>query len=240
MNRAPGTDFYSTSWVTPSNGSLDVAGNMVALDVLNAAFSFLPANSTAQNGTITGPEGSKRSQHTLRIVGGVVGGVVGGLLIAALVLVFYKIHQRKRRSRNFTEKVEEPEVHNNGRIEPYTYHAETGNTTISEISVESGNSFIAQRPPIYVGRSSTSARMSMLDNNPILPSSQMSGTASTAAAQSSGAENANESTTVVGQAVWQPDWSTSDDVSSLLSRLVDLLQARGQPISEEGPPRYEW
>ncbi|KAF5349387.1 hypothetical protein D9758_015509 [Tetrapyrgos nigripes] len=79
-----GSDAYTTNWKGKANSVLSVPGNIVALDVLNAAV-VVPFNTTSDITHVS---------HTGVIVGGVVGGLAGVLSVVAVV---FFLCRRKRR-----------------------------------------------------------------------------------------------------------------------------------------------
>jgi hypothetical protein len=213
---------------------------MVALDVLNAAFSFLPANYAAQYSTRTS-DSTDLSYNTSIVIGGVVGSVLGSWLIMVLVYMLC-IRQRKTQSRDLTEESEGHEDHNDEQalhVEPFMYDGpRTGDMQISMGS----ETLSDQVPPMRVGHPPKLTPSTPHNRNPVPPSSRMAVPSSPLlAVQSSAIENNNEMVNVISQEdMQQPVVSPNGDVPSLVYHFIaDLLQNREQPIAEEQPPRYE-
>ncbi|KZV77384.1 hypothetical protein PENSPDRAFT_679553 [Peniophora sp. CONT] len=96
---APGTDFYTTSWLGPHNSSFSATGNIAALDVLNAAIS-LPAPTPSPGNPLadpTTPSNNLNMTSTSVRVGVIVGGAVGGLVAVGIFIVAFLLWRRRRR-----------------------------------------------------------------------------------------------------------------------------------------------
>ncbi|VDB84790.1 unnamed protein product [Peniophora sp. CBMAI 1063] len=97
---ATDTDFYTTSWFGPANSTFSAAGNIAALDILNAAFSFATptTSSSSPDSSSTAPTSSSttapgKTSSAGAIAGGVVGAVVS---VAAIVGIVLRWRRRRR------------------------------------------------------------------------------------------------------------------------------------------------
>ncbi|KAI0029573.1 hypothetical protein K488DRAFT_88609 [Vararia minispora EC-137] len=115
LARAPGTNFYSASWVGPPSNAPDPHGNLGVIDILNAAVHV--ASASSNKATVSGPSiqltspspqpasPSPQSTSPARtniarpstgpIVGSIVGSVAGALFLVAIFVML-----RRRRKRN--------------------------------------------------------------------------------------------------------------------------------------------
>ncbi|KZV77390.1 hypothetical protein PENSPDRAFT_747116 [Peniophora sp. CONT] len=104
----PGTDFYTTSWIGPPDPNFSPAGNIAALDVLNAAVLFATPNapgpttssteSSATGSSVASPTDSHSATHNKSSnVGGIAGGVVAGIVVAFAAGAAYIIWRRRRK-----------------------------------------------------------------------------------------------------------------------------------------------
>ncbi|KZV68896.1 hypothetical protein PENSPDRAFT_686824 [Peniophora sp. CONT] len=94
---------YSSVLFGPPPAEFSNAGNLVALDVLNAAFDMVPKNSTTSStGSSSSPSTTAAGSHSSSTssstpVGAIVGGVVGGVAaIAALIGAFFWWRRSRR------------------------------------------------------------------------------------------------------------------------------------------------
>ncbi|KAI0028803.1 hypothetical protein K488DRAFT_89366 [Vararia minispora EC-137] len=105
LARAPGTDFYSASWVGPSSNVLDPHGNLGAMDVLNAAVHVASAFSNETTGSGLSPQPA--SPNIARInIGTIVGSIIGGITSVLLVVSFLILRRRRKRKSAATASVQ--------------------------------------------------------------------------------------------------------------------------------------
>ncbi|KZV64450.1 hypothetical protein PENSPDRAFT_656575 [Peniophora sp. CONT] len=102
--RAPNTDFYTTAWSSgPTNSTFIASGNIAALDVLNAAFSFVaPPHSASSSG---GSSPAMMHSNTAKLMskpnaGAIAGGVVGGIVASAIILAAFWWRRRHNHTNN--------------------------------------------------------------------------------------------------------------------------------------------
>ncbi|KZV59441.1 hypothetical protein PENSPDRAFT_416959 [Peniophora sp. CONT] len=97
--RAPDTDFYTTAWSSgPTNSTFIASGNIAALDVLNAAFSFVaPTLSSSSPGSSNSTTShSNPEKLTSKPDGGVIAGsVVGGVVASAAIVAAFLLWRRR-------------------------------------------------------------------------------------------------------------------------------------------------
>ncbi|VDB93435.1 unnamed protein product [Peniophora sp. CBMAI 1063] len=96
------SDLYAPSWtVGPPPTSLNAGGNVAAVDVLNAAFSFASPNSSS-TGPASGPTGGSTArpsaQDRSRDTGAIAGGTVAGVLAIAIAAFLVWHHRRRKRA----------------------------------------------------------------------------------------------------------------------------------------------
>ncbi|VDB92059.1 unnamed protein product [Peniophora sp. CBMAI 1063] len=99
---APNNSFYGTSWFTSRPQSFIAAGNIAALDVLNAAFSF--ATPTSDSPTASSPSMSTSSSMATSTgsdsnTGAIAGGVVGSAAVTLAVIVGLFLYRRRSRAK---------------------------------------------------------------------------------------------------------------------------------------------
>ncbi|VDB89421.1 unnamed protein product [Peniophora sp. CBMAI 1063] len=262
-SRAEGTSFYVPSWFGPSNTSFHALGSIAALDVLNAAFSFVERDSTGRDGNSTTPDtrdssgggdddNSVKSWHAGAIVGGIVGAVTA-LLIVGFGFWLHRRRARRRSSAKMSqEKLQEA---GNGRgdgivIEPFLgghEHSESGSdqpyTPTDPFARAHANSS-GTVMPVTVGQQSKSDRYNL--SVPQLASSPVSITGARSLPVASSPSGSGGETTLSSS---RPPQSESEDIPGLVQRLNSLLQASGHgpiiaPVGETGtydeaPPQYE-
>jgi hypothetical protein len=120
-----GGDSYTTNWTGSPNSTFSVPGNIVALDVLNAAIT-LPYESSIRpfhfqlpwflfrsNATSSAPLVVRKPNHTGAIVGGVVGGLAGIFLLCATAYLW-------RRHAAKTRQIEAQKAEQS--VEPFVTH----------------------------------------------------------------------------------------------------------------------
>ncbi|KZV76054.1 hypothetical protein PENSPDRAFT_680511 [Peniophora sp. CONT] len=154
---APNDSYYSTSWIGAE--SYDASGNIAALDVLNAAFSFLPSMSSAGNSSTSSSSPSptsiamhSKSSRTGAIAGGVVGGVVAAVAAITVVLLC-----RRRRRTGANDISNENEDDNAGRmhsVEPFTsrqaYNLTASKSERVNSATQQGAPSLVASPPVSV------------------------------------------------------------------------------------------
>ncbi|KZV60968.1 hypothetical protein PENSPDRAFT_659255 [Peniophora sp. CONT] len=136
--RSPGTDAYSTALFGPGPppSTFSSSGNILALDVLNAAFDALPRDNDT----------SMPSSRTASRIGAIAGGITGGVVcIAVLLGTLFVYLRRRRRSHDTHDGVDEnaTDIQQSSRpvsvvasVEPYTLVAPTSSRTKRATSPE--------------------------------------------------------------------------------------------------------
>ncbi|KZV77410.1 hypothetical protein PENSPDRAFT_679577 [Peniophora sp. CONT] len=242
LSPAPNSSSYSTSWYGPPVSSFSAAGNIAALDVLNAVFSFVapassPGNSSSGNTTGTsgsGASGPRQSASTTSsssnaatIAGGVVGAVV--LLTAIATLVIW--HRRRSRKHDDTtyvtqrERVAAGDVAN--AVEPFALRRPSPSAPLSKwqrfyADRRPANSASSSSPAVPAG--SNSMRIQQNGNSLTLG---MGPTQTTAVPRNSSGEANQQSTPTEAAAM--------TELTSFLRRLNNLVRGH----QEELPPQYE-
>ncbi|VDB89470.1 unnamed protein product [Peniophora sp. CBMAI 1063] len=136
--REPGGNVYSTALFGPPPASNASSGNILALDVLNAAFDMLPSTNNASAGATssTAPTSSPSSQDASSSpasskAGAIAGGVIGGAITMAVLLgALLWCRRRRHRVAQKTQTAapdEQTTRHTNSQtmpevvsVEPYT------------------------------------------------------------------------------------------------------------------------
>ncbi|KZV60966.1 hypothetical protein PENSPDRAFT_759722 [Peniophora sp. CONT] len=93
-------DNYGTVIFGPSPQAYNSNGNIIALDILNAAFDSLPHNASATSApssTSSGSAGDSKSNSSSPPIGAIVGGVMGGLAVLGALAGAAVWYRRKHR-----------------------------------------------------------------------------------------------------------------------------------------------
>jgi len=262
-SRQPGTDFYETSWFGPANATLNTFGNLAALDVLNAEFSFVAQNSSGPSTPLNDTSGSNGdhnggSPSSSSSLGAIVGGVVGGVvaITAVAVSVFFCHRRRKQRSNApIHEKYRAPGEDFGAATEPFlTYSDAAGDSSYVNISHDpststripeeptSAGQFVNQ-PPGRLTVGHTSSKLALMN-----ASGGQQGSTSNMSYPPAPASSGDASTSVSNEQSNRNQTTQADnvgDLPGLVQRLNQLLQMRGPvhterlPYSDEMPPQYE-
>ncbi|VDC01088.1 unnamed protein product [Peniophora sp. CBMAI 1063] len=105
-NNARSGSSYAQALFGPPPATFSNNGNLVALDVLNAAFDMIPKNASSSSSSGSSPSGTSAPSQTSSTssstpVGAIAGGVVGGVAgLAALVGVVFLWRRRNQRQRD--------------------------------------------------------------------------------------------------------------------------------------------
>ncbi|VDB96010.1 unnamed protein product [Peniophora sp. CBMAI 1063] len=99
----PNNSAYSRSWDgPPATSFVEAGGNIAALDVLNAAFSFVePSAPSASSSSMVGQTPTEAplkpvSTKSRSTTGAIAGAVVGGVVAAAAVIAIFVLWRRRR------------------------------------------------------------------------------------------------------------------------------------------------
>ncbi|KZV73594.1 hypothetical protein PENSPDRAFT_682722 [Peniophora sp. CONT] len=219
---APGTDFYTTAWAGPSSTTFNAGGNIAALDVLNAAFSFLVPSAispSASGSGATTPQTSvamdPRTSQTSGAqdvrgpspAGAVVGGVAGGIIgIAAIVGAL--LLRRRRRIRETGAAAATPNDFAGSSSMRDTFSTQPFDLRLPVAPSSKWERFYA---PGRTDVPSRSVSESALQSRPVVASGQDRGT------------------------VLETSQPSDSELPTLVSRLYNLVQGRHGEL----PPQYE-
>ncbi|KZV63592.1 hypothetical protein PENSPDRAFT_691500 [Peniophora sp. CONT] len=211
-SRAPNSNFYATSWSGPTNSSFNAAGNIAALDVLNAAFGIAAIADTASGGTpSTNDTTGSRSRHL--DIGAIAGGVAGGAVAVSAIIAALSLRRRRRAHAREVHSIDgsfysSDSVDAMDTVEPFV-------DTPGSISQSSKRQH-RRKSRMGATPSSTMAPLDLL------------------AEQSVGSEGFLTSTSDLGR-VEVPGSADFPELPALVRHLYHLMQGR----QTEPPPRYE-
>ncbi|VDB84719.1 unnamed protein product [Peniophora sp. CBMAI 1063] len=243
---APQTSYYTTSWFGPPNATFSAVGNLAALDVLNAAFSFVaptpasPDSSESGNSTTTNsphptdtPASSSAPSNAGAVAGGVVGGVVGVAAAVAAFLLWRRRRDSAKRGHFIQEKFDgsdggmtvEPFIHQTSPHDLPSTNLARPQAALPAISGAASTSGLLSSPVVTVGHPSKLQRMNA-------PYHDANAQAVAIRQPERMPSSAGESSS---PGVAGPERVSLAEIPNLVRRLNNLLQ--GQP--EELPPQYE-
>ncbi|KZV60401.1 hypothetical protein PENSPDRAFT_620058 [Peniophora sp. CONT] len=231
--RAGTSNNYTAKWTGPAPPDFQAPGNVVALDVFNSMFSFVPpvepntTSSTDPANTASPVATGRSTSHTGAIVGGVVGGVGGVAVLAGLLFLLYRRRHSKSSPRDLAaEKPTDTTGLRNTHldIQPFMGHHAVVGTPVSESSYASGNGMA--KPGRFVEVIS--------DDGHLHPTASAPSTERTAASSSAAGPARSDSFVHI-----EPTGTaTADEIPTLLARLNHLLRRQEAPSDELPPPAY--
>ncbi|KZV63251.1 hypothetical protein PENSPDRAFT_758132 [Peniophora sp. CONT] len=131
INNARTGNNYTTSLTGPTPHAFNSSGNIVAMDVLNAAFDLLPPDNATvtpplpSTSTSTSPSTYSATTRSAHPIGAILGGVIGGLALLGMmagIALWYRRTQRRAESPRITFGKDENEG-SDGTITPFLPYA---------------------------------------------------------------------------------------------------------------------
>ncbi|KZV61735.1 hypothetical protein PENSPDRAFT_658699 [Peniophora sp. CONT] len=218
QNASIGNDDYRYSWLGgDSNAQYTTAGNIEALDVLNAAFVIGPTETSPEpptNTTVTAsPSTSAPAKHLSTRIGAIVGATVGGTAAVAAIIIVSCICLRRRRSNGMSNP---PDPRSALEPEPFVLTAPVHDRLGLASTLEKGSS----RPRVEYFPE-TLNDMPSDPSNPSLDAAEHS--------------SATQSRTAVGDA--DALHALERRLERRLDNLIHTLAVHGE--TESNPPEYD-